>query len=82
MSFFSFFGKSGSESEDENGERMQMGTFKGRLARATTPLKSMGFITLDGQTYEAMSTQGFIPEGSLVKITGFNMGNLTVESAE
>lgn len=80
MSFFSFFGKSGSKPEEVNGHLTRLGALKGRLARAKTPLKSMGLIVVDGQTYEAMSTVGFIAEGSLVKITGYSMGNLTVEN--
>ena len=68
MSIFNLFGKSGND-------------LSGRLARTTTPLRSMGFISIDGKSYEAMSTQGFIPEGSLVKITGYSLGNLTVEAA-
>ncbi len=82
MSFFNLFGKSGDPPEETNQKGAMMEALKGRLARATTPLRSIGLISVDGKTYEAMSTQGFISEGSLVKITGYTFGNLTVEAAE
>lgn len=82
MSLFSFFGKSGNDPENVDGDKVPLSSLEGKLARAKTSLQSMGFIAIGGQTYEAMSTVGFIPEGSLVKITGQSMGHLTVETAE
>ncbi len=54
----------------------------GQIARTVTPLRTSGFIELDGKRYEVVSTRGFIPAQSLVKIIGRRMSWFTVEPAE
>jgi membrane-bound ClpP family serine protease len=57
-------------------------TLVGRLARAVTPLRTSGFIELDGTRYEVISSKGFVPVDAPVRITGKRMGWLTVEPVE
>lgn len=51
----------------------------GRIATTLTPLRSSGFIELDGKKIEVNSAKGFIPENTLVKIVGKQMSWLLVE---
>jgi membrane-bound ClpP family serine protease len=54
----------------------------GRIARTVTPLRTGGFIELDGIRYEVMSSKGFVNVDTYVRITGKRMGWLTVEPVE
>lgn len=53
----------------------------GRIAKTLTPLKTSGYIELDGKKIEVSSVKGFIPEGSMVKIIGKQMSWFLVEPA-
>jgi membrane-bound ClpP family serine protease len=54
----------------------------GQIARAVTPLRTSGFIELDGTRYEVISNKGFVPVDALVRITGKRMGWWTVEPVD
>jgi len=57
-------------------------TLIGRVAQAVTPLRTNGFIELDGQRYEVMSSKGYVAAGTYVRITGKRMGWFRVEPVE
>lgn len=54
----------------------------GRIARAVTPLRTSGFVELDGVRYEVMSSKGYVEIDTLVRITGKRMNWFTVEPIE
>lgn len=84
MKLFKIFGLSKSilPSTEENPantpERRSL-PFLGKVALTTTKLRLCGFIELDGEILEVMSTKGFISKGTPVRIIGQKLGQYLVE---
>jgi len=51
----------------------------GRIGKTLTPLRTSGYMEVDGQRVEVTSTKGYIPKDSLVRIIGKKMNWYMVE---
>lgn len=54
----------------------------GQIGLAVTPLRTSGFIEIEGHRYEVFSIRGFVPRMTSVRIVGRRMGWWTVEPVE
>ncbi|MEM7371020.1 MAG: NfeD family protein [Bacteroidota bacterium] len=85
MKFFQFlFNRSHNDNSRSSQDGVNSSSPKdviGRIAKTLTPLKTSGYIELDGKKMEVSSVKGFIPEGSMVKIIGKQMSWFLVEPA-
>jgi membrane-bound ClpP family serine protease len=53
----------------------------GREGRALTPLRPSGHVEIDGRRYDGLAEEGFIPEGSLVRVVRSRSGQLVVRAS-
>jgi membrane-bound ClpP family serine protease len=51
----------------------------GRIGKTLTPLRTSGYMEVDGQRVEVTSSKGYIPKDALVRITGKRMNWYMVE---
>lgn len=54
----------------------------GQYGRALTPLRPSGSVDFEGHRYDALSEEGLIPAGSLVRAVGSRGGELLVRAAQ
>ena len=50
----------------------------GQVGRAVTPLRPCGHLEVDGRRFDGLADDGFIPEGTLVRVIGIRTGQLLV----
>ena len=77
--FKSLFGSGDSSSTSSSQESHPVNQLIGKIGETLTPLRTSGYIDLEGKRMEVTSSKGYVPKGRLVRIIGKKMGWYLVE---